>query len=134
MNKLKVGQEASISKSFSEKDVKLFSELSCDNNPVHLDEKYAQKTIFKNRIVHGYLYSSLISAIIGTKMPGPGSIYLHQDLNFKKPVFLDETVTALVRITELKPEKSLVYLDTFCYKNNDELILEGKAIIKLVYS
>jgi 3-hydroxybutyryl-CoA dehydratase len=132
MNNLKIGQEATISKSFSEKDVKIFSELSNDNNPVHLDEIYARNTIFQKRIVHGYLYGSLISAVIGTKMPGPGSIYLYQEMNFKKPVFMNEIVTALVRITELKPEKSLVFLQTICYKNNDEIVLEGKAIIKLV--
>ncbi len=103
-----------------------------DFNPVHLDEKYVENTIFKKRIVHGYLYGSLISAIIGTKMPGPGSIYIHQEMNFKKPVFLDEVVTAVVKITEIKPEKSIIYLETICYKNNNEIVLDGKAIIKLV--
>ncbi len=132
MNNLIIGQEATIVKSFTENDVEIFSKLSCDNNPVHLNEEYAKNTVFKKRIVHGFLYGSLISAVIGTKMPGPGSIYLHQEMNFKKPVYLNESVTALVRITELKPEKSLIYLDTFCYKNDNEIILEGKAIIKLV--
>lgn len=127
-----VGQEASISKSFSEKDVKIFSELSGDINPIHLVSDYAEKSFFKKRIVHGFLYGSLISAIIGTKMPGPGSIYLHQEMNFKKPVFLDEEVVALVRITDLKPEKSLVYLDTMCYNKNKDVVLEGKAVIKIV--
>lgn len=132
MDKFIVGQEAMIMKSFSEKDVEIFSEVSGDNNPVHLDEDYAKDTIFKKRIVHGFLYGSLISAVIGTKMPGPGSIYLHQEMNFKKPVYLNERVTALVRITGFKPEKSLIFLDTFCYKNDNEIIIEGKAIIKMV--
>jgi len=132
MDKFIVGQEAVIVKSFSEKDVDNFSEVSGDNNPVHLDEDYAKDTIFKKRIVHGFLYGSLISAVIGTKMPGPGSIYLHQEMNFKKPVYLNESVTALVRITGFKPEKSLIFLDTFCYKNDNEIVIEGKAIIKRI--
>ena len=132
MNDFVVGQEATIVKSFSTKEVELFAELSLDNNPVHLDEAYAKTSIFKQKIVHGYLYGSLISAVIGTKMPGHGSIYLYQEMNFKKPVFMNENVTALVRITGFKPKKSLIFLDTFCYKNDNELVLEGKAIIQKV--
>jgi len=132
MKNLYVGQEVSLSKAFTAKDVELFSELNLDFNQVHLDEKHVENTIFKKRIVHGYLYGSLFIAIIGTKMPGPGSIYIHQEMNFKKPVFLDEIVTACVKITEIKPEKSIIYLDTICYKNNNETVLDGKAIIKLV--
>ena len=133
MIELKIGQEASFSKSFSDKDVELFSKLSLDNNPVHLEDNFAAQTIFKKRIVHGYLYGSLISAVIGTQLPGPGSIYLHQEMNFKKPVYLDETVTATVKVTDINHEKSLIYLETFCVKNNDkQIVLEGKAIIKLV--
>lgn len=132
MNNFKVGQEESIEKIFSENDVEIFSELSRDKNPVHLDEDFAKNSIFKKRIVHGFLYGSLISAVIGSKMPGPGSIYLHQEMNFKKPVYLNEKVTALVRITGFKPEKSLIYLDTFCYKNDNEIVIEGKAIIKII--
>ena len=133
MIELKIGQEASISKSFSDKEVEFFSKLSLDNNPVHLEDDFAAKTIFKRRIVHGYLYGSLISAVIGTKLPGPGSIYLHQEMNFKKPVYLNETVTATVKVTDINHEKSLIYLETNCVKNDDkQIVLEGKAIIKLV--
>lgn len=133
MIELKIGQEASISKSFSDKDVELFSKLSLDNNPVHLEDNFAAQTIFKKRIVHGYLYGSLISAVIGTQLPGPGSIYLHQEMNFKKPVYLDETVTATVKVTDINHEKSIIYLETVCVKNDDkQIVLEGKAIIKLV--
>lgn len=132
MDNLFIGQESFISKSFTEKDVELFAELSCDSNPVHLDQIYAQKTIFQKRIVHGYLYGALISAVIGTKLPGPGSIYIHQEMNFKKPVYLNEIVTARVIITEIKLDKSLVFLETNCYKNDNELVLEGKAVIKII--
>jgi len=132
MNKFTVGQEAKIRKCFSTKDIESFAEMSGDTNPVHLNEAFAKKTIFKKKIVHGFLYSSLISAVIGTKLPGNGSIYLHQELNFKKPVYHNENITALVRITQIKKEKSLIYLDTFCYRDNNDIVVEGKAIIKVI--
>lgn len=132
MNKFTVGQEAKIRKFFSTKDIESFAEMSGDTNPVHLNEAFAKKTIFKKKIVHGFLYSSLISAVIGTKLPGNGSIYLHQELNFKKPVYHNENITALVRITQIKKEKSLIYLDTFCYRDNNDIVVEGKAIIKVI--
>ena len=132
MNKFTVGQEAKIMKCFSTKTIEIFAKISGDTNPVHLNEDYANKTIFKKKIVHGFLYSSLISAVIGTKLPGNGSIYLHQELNFKKPVYHDENITALVRITQIKKEKSLIYLDTFCYKDNNDIVVEGKAIVKVI--
>ena len=132
MNKFTVGQEAKIRKCFSTMDIESFAEMSGDTNPVHLNEAFANKTIFKKKIVHGFLYSSLISAVIGTKLPGNGSIYLHQELNFKKPVYHNENITALVRITQIKKEKSLIYLDTFCYIDNNDVVVEGKAIIKVI--
>lgn len=132
MNKFTVGQEAKIMKCFSTKNIENFAKISGDTNPVHLNEDYANKSIFKKKIVHGFLYSSLISAVIGTKLPGNGSIYLHQELNFKKPVYHDENITALVRITQIKKEKSLIYLDTFCYKDNNDIVVEGKAIVKVI--
>ncbi len=132
MDEIKVGQEAVIKKAFSEEEVITFSELSGDSNPIHLDKEFAANSFFKQRIVHGFLYSSLISSLLGTKLPGPGSIYLHQEMNFKKPVYFDEEVTAVVKVTDINHEKSLVYLSTLCYKGNSELVLEGKAIIKLI--
>ncbi|MAD12978.1 MAG: enoyl-CoA hydratase [Flavobacteriaceae bacterium] len=132
MNKFTVGQEAKIMKCFSTKTVENFAKISGDTNPVHLNEDFANKTIFKKKIVHGFLYSSLISAVIGTKLPGNGSIYLHQELNFKKPVYHNENIIALVRITQIKKEKSLIYLDTFCYKDNNDIVVEGKAIVKVI--
>ena len=132
MKNIKIEQEATISKAFSKDEVLLFSTLSLDNNPVHLDNEFAKKTFFKKNIVHGFLYGSLISAVIGTKLPGPGSIYLHQEMNFKKPVYFDEEVTAVVKVVDVKSEKSLVYLSTNCYKNGTEIVIEGSAIIKLI--
>lgn len=132
MDNLYIGKESKISKVFSAQDVESFASLSCDINPVHLDEEYAKQTFFRKRIVHGFLYGSLISAIIGSKMPGHGSIYMHQEMNFKRPVYINEKVTAKVIITEIKPEKSLVFLDTFCYNDKNEIVIEGKAIIKRI--
>lgn len=132
MDNYKIGQEAKIMKSFSTSDIEYFAKMSGDENPVHLNQEYAENTIFKRKIVHGFLYSSLISAVIGTKLPGNGSIYLHQELNFLKPVYHNENITALVRITQIKKEKCLIYLDTFCLKDNSEVVVEGKAIIKKI--
>lgn len=128
---LVVGQTCEMRKTFTEEDVKFFSVLSNDTNPIHLDSEYASKSIFKKQIVHGYLSSSLISAIIGTKMPGPGSIYLHQDLNFRRPVFIGEEVRAEVTVQDINIEKSTVTLQTNCYNPNNEITVEGSAIIKL---
>ncbi len=132
INDLFIGQSCSLSKSFSLKDVEEFAKLSMDDNPVHLDSVYASNSLFGKRIVHGYLTSSLFSAIIGTKMPGNGSIYIKQDLTFKKPVFHDEVITATVTVRDIKLEKSIVFLDTICTKNNGEVAIEGNAIVKLI--
>ncbi len=132
MKNIKIGQEAKISKAFSAADVISFSNLSLDKNPVHLDKEFAKKTLFEKLIVHGYLYGSLISAVIGTKLPGPGSIYLNQEMNFKKPVYLNEEVMAVVKVVDIKPEKSLIFLSTNCYVNEKEIVIEGSAVIKLI--
>jgi len=132
MKCINVGDTASASKSFSYEDVKLFSEISGDLNPIHLDEKFAEDSIFKKRIVHGFLYTSLISNVIANHLPGPGSIYLHQEMDFIKPVFHDEKVKAEVTVIEVNAEKNIVHLQTNCYKQDDILIVKGKAIIKVI--
>lgn len=132
INDLSVGMSYELRKTFCEKDLFAFAELSLDSNPVHLDASYAAQSIFKKQIVHGFLTGSLISAIIGTKMPGPGSIYLHQDMDFRKPVYLGEEVRAVVTVTNIKMEKSIVYLQTNCYNSQNEIVIEGNAIIKLI--
>ena len=128
--KLKIGNTAQISKKFSLKEVELFAELSLDKNPIHLDEQYAVSTIFKTRIVHGFLVGSLISAVIGTILPGKGSIYLHQDMDFKRPVYIEEEITAIVTITQINIEKELYYLETKCINSVGEIKIIGNAIIK----
>lgn len=128
---LKIGMKASIEKKIEFSDVLMFSEIVLDKNPVHLDEKYAEKTIFKGRIAHGMLSASLISAVIGNNLPGNGSIYLSQSLKFISPVYVGDMVQALVEIEKIDYTKKRVELRTECYSNN-KLVLSGSAeILKL---
>ena len=125
---IEVGQKVKFFKTFHQEDVEKFSEISGDNNPVHLDTNYASKTIFKKRVVHGFLTASLISAAIGTKLPGPGSIYLNQSLKFLAPVFPDEKVIVELTIKNINLEKRRVIIDTTCICNNKK-VLVGEAEI-----
>ncbi len=126
-----IGQKASISKVFYQEDVAVFSELSLDKNPVHLDEQYAANSRFGRRILHGFLSGSLISAVIGNILPGVGSIYLHQDMDFRKPAYTGERLTATVTITQIRMDKRILYLDTICCNDNNEVLIEGKAVVKI---
>lgn len=124
-----IGQEATISKTFVFDEVVAFSELSLDRNPIHLDKEYAKRGIFSDLIVHGLLTSSLISAVIANKLPGPGSIYLSQSLKFLKPVYHNEEVVAKVKIVDIKHEKLIIMLETQCFVN-DIIVLDGIAVVK----
>lgn len=128
--KLFVGQTASLSKAFTSEEVLAFSKISMDSNEIHVNEEYAKGTIFKQRIVHGFLSGSLISAVIGTVLPGKGAIYLHQDMDFKKPIYLDEEITAKVTVERINEEKHIYYLKTQCFNKIGELKIDGNAIIK----
>ena len=123
-----VGMESTTEKTVTIEDIKRFAEVSGDFNPVHLDEEFAKKTIFKGRIAHGFLTASFISTIIATELPGPGSIYLKQSLKFLAPVYIDEKILVKVRIIEINIEKSKVKLITECFKNKT-LVLTGEAEI-----
>ncbi len=127
-----VGQTASVTRSFGFEEVEQFARLSGDLNPIHTDANYASTTPFKKPIVHGFLYGSLISSILANQLPGPGSIYLHQELNFKAPVFHGDEVIAIVKIAELKPEKKIVKLDTFCHSTSGMELVTGMAVVKLL--
>ena len=126
-----IGQTASLKKVFNSDDVKAFAELSFDRNPIHLDEKYAENTLFGKRIVHGFLVGSLISAVFGTKLPGEGAIYLHQEMNFRKPVYHGQVITATVVVTNIRKDKSILYFDTICENEKGETVIDGKAILKV---
>ncbi len=131
INELYVGQSASISRRFTTKEVELFSDLCMDKNPVHLDEEYAKKSIFGDRIVYGYLTASLFSGIIGSILPGAGSIYLNQNMNFRKPVYHNELITATCTITHIREDKPIVTLETICRNEKNEIVIDGTALIKL---
>lgn len=127
---LHVGMQATVSRTITETDLRNFSGVSGDTNPMHLNEEYAQQTPFHGSIVHGFLSASLISAVIGTRLPGPGCIYMSQTLKFLAPVRVGDTVYAVATITAIKPEKSQVVLDTKCYVK-DTVVIEGEALIKV---
>jgi 3-hydroxybutyryl-CoA dehydratase len=128
----KIGQTASLKKIFTEADVLAFSQLSMDTNPVHLDEEYAKTTIFGQQIVHGFLYSSLISAVIATKLPGSGSVYMSQSLRFTKPVFFGDEVEAIVTVMGFDEEKGNLQLETVCIKNGSIQVVTGEALIRIL--
>ncbi len=128
---LKIGMSYSLSKAFGSDEVEAFSKLSMDANPLHLDANYAEKSMFGKRIVHGFLTASLFSAIIGTKFPGEGSIYLNQNMSFLHPVFHDQLVTATVTVKELFPEKHRVLFETVCKDVSGLVLITGTALVKL---
>ena len=123
---LQIGMEASLTKKVQEKDVLSFSEISGDKNPVHLDEAFAKTTRFKERIAHGLLSASFISAVFGMKMPGPGSIYLSQTLQFKAPVKIGDTVTAKVKVKNIDLNRARVIFETTC-SVGELLVITGEA-------
>jgi len=125
---LTIGMSASYGKTVSEADIVLFAGVSGDTNPVHLDQTFAEKTPFKTRIAHGMLSAGFISTVIGTKLPGPGAIYMSQTLRFKAPVKIGDTVTATCTVTEIIPEKKRAVLSTVC-KVGDTVVIEGEALI-----
>jgi len=111
---LSIGQSASYAKTITEADVVLFAGISGDDNPVHINAEYAAETMFKDRIVHGMFSAALISAVLGTRMPGPGAIYIDQQISFKAPVYIGDTVTATATVTEINQERRRVTLETTC--------------------
>ncbi len=128
--KFSVGQQASVKRSFSAEEVRQFAELSLDRNPIHLDEKAAAESIFGRRVVHGMLVASLFSALLGQHLPGEGTIFLGADIQFKKPVFLDDEVTAFVQITKVREDKPIVTLRTWCENSKGETVLDGEAVAR----
>lgn len=125
-----IGQKTSKIFDVLESDIVAFSQISKDVNPVHLDEEYASKTVFKKRIAHGMYVASFISAVIANDLPGKGTIYLHQSLDFKKPVFIGDQIKVSVEVvSSIKP--TIYELQTMCFNQNDEIVISGKAIVKV---
>ena len=123
-----VGQSAEMTKVFTEEDIFLFAGITGDRNPVHISKEFAEKTRFGERIAHGILTAGLISAVIGTKLPGPGCLYLSQTLSFLAPVKIGDEITARAEIVEVISEKRL-RLRTQCINQRNEVVLEGEAIV-----
>lgn len=129
ISELKVGDSASVAKTVSETDVYLFAGITGDFNPAHVNEVEASKSRFQGRIAHGILSAGFISAAIAMKLPGPGTIYLGQELRFVKPVRIGDTITAVVTVTELQVEKNIVKLKTICTNQKGETVVSGIATV-----
>jgi acyl dehydratase len=127
---LNIGDKASVSKAFTADDVETFARLSLDANPLHLDEAAAADSVFGQRVVHGALVSSLFSALLGTELPGEGTIYLGQTSSFKAPVFLDDEVTATVEVTEVRETRGIAKLRTTAVNSAGKRVIDGEATVK----
>ena len=126
---LQIGMSAETTKTITETDVVLFAGISTDINPVHINEEYAKQTQFGGRIAHGILVSGLISATLANKLPGPGCIYLGQDLKFTSPVRIGDTVTAKVEVEALREDKKIVTMNTTCTNQRGEVVIKGSAVL-----
>lgn len=125
-----IGAQATRVHTITEADIIRFADLSGDHNPIHLDAEYAARSPFGERIAHGFLTGTYISAVLGMDLPGPGSIYLGQTLKFLAPVYIGDTVTVHVEVTALREEKRLVTLRTDCTNQKGAVVLTGEASIK----
>ena len=128
-DELQVGDTAEFSKTISESDVYLYAGVTGYFNPAHINEEYAKKTFFETRIVHGLLVGGLISTVLSTKLPGPGSIYIRQELNFLAPVRIGDTVTARVEIADMDREKKRLKMKTVCVNQEGITVLDGAAVL-----
>ena len=128
LEEIKIGMSASYSQTVTDADIKSFAGISGDRNPVHLDEKYAEESRYKKRIAHGMMTASYFSALFGTKIPGEGCVYVAQSLKFKRPVYVDDTVTATVEVTQVDLAKKRVFFKTTCTVKN-KIVTDGEAEI-----
>ena len=129
IERIEVGDRAEVTRAATDGDIAAFVDAVGDYNPIHSDPAYAAGTLFKERIAPGIWTAGLISAVIGTRLPGPGTIYLSQDLRFLRPVKLGDTITARVEVIEIIPEKNRVRLRTGCVNQRGEDVLGGEALV-----
>lgn len=129
MPSLNPGEKATRTTMITDEMIRLFADLSGDNNPVHLDDAYAQTTRFGRRIAHGMIAAGLISATLANDLPGPGTVYLSQTLQFKAPVFPGDAITTIVEVKSVRPDKPIVTLATFCKNQDGKVVLEGEAVV-----
>jgi 3-hydroxybutyryl-CoA dehydratase len=126
---MQIGMSASRTKIITDADIRAFAQASGDMNSVHLDEAAAARSRFGRRIAHGMLTASVISAVLGNELPGPGTIYLGQDLKFKAPVFIDDTITATVELTAYREDRRIATFRTTVTNQDGVLVLEGEAVV-----
>ncbi|MDO5714725.1 MAG: MaoC family dehydratase [Tissierellia bacterium] len=126
---IKIGDTAEISKVVTDEDIRKFAEVSLDENPIHLNEEFAKNSMFKQRIAHGMLSAGLISAVIGTKLPGVNTIYMGQDLKFVAPVFIGDEVTAVVEVVDKRDDKHIVTLKTTVKNQDGKEVITGQAVV-----
>lgn len=129
IDEIKLGDAAEFTKTVSESDVYLYAGVTGDLNPAHVNEPYAQKTFFKTRIVHGMLLAGFVSTVLGNRLPGPGTIYMEQDLRFLAPVRIGDTVTARVEVTQRDVDKNRLTFKTTCLNQDGTVVLEGQALV-----
>lgn len=126
---IKIGDKASTSKTVSEHDIYQFAGITGDFNRLHVDAEFAKESVFKERVAHGMLSAGFISNVLAMKLPGKGTIYLSQNLNFKGPVMIGDTVTAEVEVMEKKDKHRIIRLKTIVRNQRDEIVIDGEAVI-----
>ena len=129
IQEINIGDSTSVSKTITETDVYLFAGLTGDLNPAHVNQEASAKTMFKGRIAHGMLSAGLISTVLGMYLPGPGTIYLGQELKFTKPVRFGDTVTATATVVEKNEAKNTLKLETVCTNQNGDVVIKGMATV-----
>lgn len=127
--KLSIGDTAEITRTIAESDIEAFADVTGDHNPVHLDDEFAKNTRFGRRIAHGMLTASLISSVLANQLPGEGSVYLGQTLQFVMPVFPGDEVTARVTVIEVRENRPIVKLETLCVNQRGETVIRGEATV-----
>jgi 3-hydroxybutyryl-CoA dehydratase len=131
-SEINLGQSTEIVHTITEEDIQVFGDLSGDYNPLHFNADWASKTMFKGRIAHGLLTASFISTAIGMKLPGPGTIYLSQKMQFRGPARIGDIITARVEVINMNDEKQWITLKTTCVNQNDKLVIDGEALVTLM--
>lgn len=126
---LKVGETAEFAKTIAESDIYTFAGITGDFNPAHINEEYARQSPFKTRIAHGMFGAGMISAVLGNRLPGPGTIYLSQEMKFLKPVHFGDTITAKVEIIEILEAKNRLRLRTTCINQRGDVVIDGEALV-----
>ena len=129
---IKIGDEASLTRTITEVHIVNYAGLTGDWNPMHADAEHAAQSMFGERIAHGMLVAGLISAMLGTQLPGPNSIYLGQDLNFVAPVKIGDTLKVIVTVTEKRDDKRIIKLRTYATNQRGEMVIDGSAVVKKV--